>query len=55
MKSKTHVTHKIVSIFLVTLFCVNFAAGARPRIIATTDGEIDDRCSMVRFLLYANE
>lgn len=27
----------------------------RPRIIATTDGEIDDRCSMVRFLLYANE
>ena len=30
-------------------------AGERPRIIATTDGEIDDRCSMVRFLLYANE
>jgi len=29
--------------------------GTRPRIIATTDGEIDDRCSMVRFLLYANE
>ena len=27
----------------------------RPRIIATTDGEVDDRCSMVRFLLYANE
>jgi hypothetical protein len=29
--------------------------GSRPRVIATTDGEIDDRCSMVRFLLYANE
>jgi len=29
--------------------------GVRPRIVATTDGEIDDRCSMVRFLLYANE
>ena len=29
--------------------------GRRPRVIATTDGEIDDRCSMVRFLLYANE
>jgi len=28
---------------------------AKPRIIATTDGEIDDRCSMVRFLLYSNE
>jgi len=27
----------------------------RPRVIATTDGEIDDECSMVRFLLYANE
>jgi len=26
-----------------------------PRIIATSDGEIDDECSMVRFLLYANE
>ncbi|MBC8870930.1 MAG: DUF1593 domain-containing protein [Planctomycetes bacterium] len=31
------------------------APGTFPRIIATTDGEIDDRCSMVRFLLYANE
>lgn len=39
--------------------CIAFADGAqdsqRPRVIATTDGEIDDRCSMVRFLLYANE
>lgn len=31
------------------------AQPARPRVIATTDGEIDDRCSMVRFLLYSNE
>jgi hypothetical protein len=29
--------------------------GERPQIIVTTDGEIDDRCSMVRFLLYNNE
>jgi hypothetical protein len=28
---------------------------ARPRVIVTTDGEIDDRDSMIRFLLYANE
>lgn len=28
---------------------------ARPRVIATTDGEIDDRDSMIRFLMYANE
>ncbi len=27
----------------------------RPRVIATSDGEIDDECSLVRFLLYANE
>jgi hypothetical protein len=31
------------------------AAAARPRVIVNTDGEIDDRCSMIRFLLYANE
>jgi len=28
---------------------------SRPRVIATTDGEIDDRDSMIRFLMYANE
>jgi len=28
---------------------------SRARVIVTTDGEVDDRCSMVRFLLYANE
>lgn len=28
---------------------------ARPRVIVTSDGEIDDECSMVRFLLYVNE
>lgn len=27
----------------------------KARIIVTSDGEIDDECSMVRFLLYANE
>jgi len=31
------------------------AASSRPRVIVTSDGEIDDECSMVRFLLYANE
>ena len=30
-------------------------AAERPRVIVTSDGEIDDECSMVRFLLYANE
>lgn len=27
----------------------------KPRIIVTSDGEIDDQCSMIRFLLYTNE
>lgn len=27
----------------------------KPRVIITSDGEIDDECSMVRCLLYANE
>jgi hypothetical protein len=27
----------------------------KPRVFVTSDGEIDDQCSMVRFLLYANE
>ncbi|MFO7657906.1 MAG: DUF1593 domain-containing protein [Bacteroidales bacterium] len=27
----------------------------KPRVIVTSDGEIDDECSMVRFLMYANE
>ena len=31
------------------------AASDRPRVLVTTDGEIDDECSLVRFLLYANE
>lgn len=30
-------------------------SSAKLRTIVTTDGEADDRCSMVRFLLYANE
>lgn len=27
----------------------------KPRVIVTSDGEVDDECSMVSFLLYANE
>ncbi len=36
-------------------FAEELKTASKPRVIATTDGEIDDRCSMVRFLLYANE
>ena len=30
-------------------------ATTRPRVIATTDGEVDDRSSMIRFLLYSSD
>lgn len=39
--------------------CVTYSAPSnendRLRIIVTSDGEIDDQCSLVRFLLYSNE
>jgi hypothetical protein len=31
------------------------SASEKPRVLVTSDGEIDDECSLVRFLLYANE
>ena len=45
---------------LLCIATVSAAAGAvaaeeRPRVLVTTDGEADDRCSMVRFLLSSNE
>lgn len=33
----------------------SLSAAEKPRVLVTTDGEIDDQCSLVRFLLYANE
>ena len=43
---------------LITLMAAGSAqsiAAEKPRVIVTTDGEIDDECSLVRFLLYSNE
>lgn len=31
------------------------AEDRKPRVIVTSDGEIDDQCSMIRFMLYTNE
>ena len=36
-------------------FAQNTRVSEKPRVIVTSDGEIDDECSLVRFLLYANE
>ena len=45
----------IGAVFLMQQCAPAINPAERPRVIATTDGEIDDECSMVRFLLYANE
>lgn len=46
-----------IPILLAVLFSMYDMASAseRPRVIVTSDGEIDDECSLVRFLLYTNE
>lgn len=52
---------RILLISACTWFALNAQAAAeqdsndRLRIIVTSDGEIDDQCSLVRFLLYSNE
>lgn len=49
----------LIILFLFTLCAGSIAAqntdADRLRVIITSDGEIDDQCSLVRFLLYANE
>ena len=54
--SKSSILSTGIVVFLcVTVLCGGAFAGAKPRVIVTSDGEIDDQCSMVRFLLYTNE
>jgi hypothetical protein len=45
------------SFFAVTSFAASATTTkkTKPRVIASTDGEVDDRSSMVRFLLYASD
>ena len=46
---------KTVLAVALMLAVTTLARAERPRIIVTSDGEIDDQCSMVRFMLYTNE
>lgn len=49
---------KKLHLLLLTALLVSgpaLAASEKPRIIVTSDAEIDDQCSLARFLLYANE
>ncbi|WP_346863450.1 nucleoside hydrolase-like domain-containing protein [uncultured Draconibacterium sp.] len=53
----------VILLFSTVLACSNqntqtedvSSTAVKPRVIVTSDGEIDDECSMVRFLLYTNE
>ena len=65
MPPLSNVSRKTVRYWIVVLLTTLIIAGGswntcqganpKPRIIVTTDGEADDRCSMVRFLLTCNE
>lgn len=44
-----------LAVFPASSFSNTATAAAKWRVIVTSDGEVDDECSMVRFLLYANE
>ncbi|GHB84580.1 DUF1593 domain-containing protein [Persicitalea jodogahamensis] len=55
-------SHQVLLVILLSLyFCIDQAFAQKQgtpektRVIVTSDGEIDDECSLVRFLLYANE
>ena len=51
--------HFLIMLLALSISCQSmdhdFSIENKPRVIVTSDGEIDDECSMVRFLLYANE
>lgn len=65
MKSKkSYPAIKTCSLLLIILLLLGSCTGKenskleskiKPRVIVTSDGEIDDECSLVRFLLYTNE
>jgi hypothetical protein len=53
---------KMYRVFLICLFAVLLIGqsetkcqDSKPRVIVMTDGEIDDRSSMIRFLMYTND
>lgn len=45
----------IITMGSICFPCIQAQQPEKPRVIVTTDGEIDDRSSMVRFLLYASD
>ena len=51
--SRNKVHGLVVAVLFFCIISVSLAARVKPRVIATTDGEIDDLSTMVRFLLYS--
>ena len=54
MKSKFYLI-AILSLIVFTLHTKGSVKNTKARVIVMTDGEIDDRSSMIRFLLYTND
>ena len=56
---KVKLYYLCVILFAATISCTNEENknnyNNKPRVIVTSDGEIDDECSMVRFMLYTNQ
>lgn len=45
----------VFALVALGLTALGYASSQKPRVVVTSDGEVDDECSLVRFLLYANE
>ena len=55
MKEKNHFIFFVLLVWSALAGISGIAQSARPRTIVTTDGEVDDQDSFIRFLLYTNE
>lgn len=55
MRIKLKAFYSILILLMISSSCFAQKGNNKPRVIVTSDGEIDDECSLVRFLLYTNE
>ncbi len=55
MKTPTTARLVLIAVLLIGPGHLMAETNYKPRVIVTSDGEVDDECSLVRFLLYANE
>ena len=55
MSKMKSISFLIFFVLLSTIEVEIISQESKPRVIVMTDGEVDDRSSMVRFLLYTND